>query len=115
MLAKKLKIQNIKRQREFIKSLVSNLLNHPRKDGNTAFTYVGYVFPEVIAYFEAEGFCVEKVSFVSAESVYTLLYVFTISDKINLTSDDKKKTDEVDCSLNSFEDPEDFCNYLAGK
>ena len=103
ILAKELKIQNLKRQREFIKSTVELMIKEPDKDGDTTFVYVGHVFPEVIAYFQGEGFCVKKVSDGTIETRYIPVYLFTISDKTILDDDDGKKAEEVDCSCESGE------------
>lgn len=61
MLAKEIKINNIKRQREFIKKQLENRLKHPNKDGDTAYRYIGHILPEVIEYFKGEGYNVERV------------------------------------------------------
>ncbi len=95
MLAKELKIQNIKRQREFI----TGLLEHPKQDGNTACVYYGYVFPEVIAYFQEEGFRVDEVSSGTDTSQFYPVYLFTISDKLTLNKDEKEKAEKIDCSF----------------
>lgn len=103
MLAKELKIQNLKRQREFIKSRIELLINEPSEDGDTALVYVGHVLPEVIAFLQGEGFCVNKVSSGTAETRYLPVYLFTISDKTILDGDDGKRAEEVDCSCESGE------------
>lgn len=112
MLAKELKIQNIKRQREFINSRFELLINEPCKDGNTAFVYVGHVLPEVITYFEKEGFCVEKVSAGTIETRYLPAYLFTISDQTILNEDEEKTAEKVDCSCESGESGEGLEAFL---
>ena len=59
MLAKELKIKTLKKQREFIEEQLS--LADTRKDGDTSYTFVGHIYPEVIKYFEEEGFVVTRV------------------------------------------------------
>lgn len=112
MLAKELKIQNLKRQREFIKSKLELMIKDPYKDGDTTLVYVGYVFSEVIAYFQGEGFCVEKVSSGTTETRYIPVYLFTISDKTILDDADGKKAEEVDCSCESCESGEGLEAFL---
>lgn len=106
MLAKELKIQNLKRQREFIKSNVELMIKEPDKDGDTTFVYVGHVFSEVIAYFQGEGFCVKKVSDGTIETRYIPVYLFTISDQTILNEDEEKTAEKVDCSCESGESGE---------
>lgn len=112
MLAKELKIQNIKRQREFIKSRFELLINEPNKDGDTAFVYVGHVLPEVTAFFQVEGFCVEKVSSGTIETQYLPVYLFTISDQTILDKEEAKKAEKVDCSCESGESGEGLEAFL---
>ena len=112
MLAKELKIQNLKRQREFIKSNVELMIKEPDKDGDTTFVYVGHVLPEVITYFEKEGFCVEKVSAGTIETRYLPAYLFTISDQTILNEDEEKTAEKVDCSCESGELGEELEAFL---
>lgn len=112
MLAKELKIQNLKRQREFIKSRIELLINEPSKDGDTALVYVGHVLPEVTAFLQGEGFCVNKVSSGTIETQYLPVYLFTISDKTILNDDDGKRAEEVDCSCESGEGLEAFLKRM---
>ena len=43
MLAKELKIKTMKKQREFIKKQLSHV--DTRNDGDTAYRYVGHIYP----------------------------------------------------------------------
>lgn len=94
MLAKEIKIGNIKRQREFIE----DQLKHPNKDGNTAYRYVGQVLPEVIAYFEGEGYCVEHITsdMLTAATNGLPVYLFTIRDDVILNDKELKAAEEVE-------------------
>ena len=57
MLAKEMKIKNLKRQREFIKKQLSA----SREDGVTSYPFVGDILPEVKIYFESEGYTITPV------------------------------------------------------
>lgn len=59
MLARDLKIKNLKRQREFIQK---QIIGRARmEDGCVIGKYVGNIYPEVIEYFEKEGFVITKI------------------------------------------------------
>lgn len=59
MLARELKIKNLKTQREFIQK---QIISRARmEDGCVFCNYVGYIYPEVIEYFEKEGFVITKI------------------------------------------------------
>ena len=99
MLAKEIKIQNLKRQREFIKAQLSKMLNSPREDGDPAYRYVGQVFPEVIDYFSKEGFKVELITSSDSLAAATKgmpVYLFTISESVILSEEELKRAEEVE-------------------
>lgn len=59
MLAKEIKMASLKKQREFIKEQLCARLS--RNDGNTCYSYIGDLYPEVIEYFKEEGFIVNDI------------------------------------------------------
>ena len=102
MLAKKLKIQYLKRQREFIKEQLECMLSDPNVDGNATYRYVGHLLPEVIRYFEDEGFTITRIrsdSVISRTEGKTL-YLFTISDDVALNDDERTEAEAVEIGNN---------------
>lgn len=99
LLAKKLKIEKLKRQREFIYECLSEQLSDGSPDGDVSFIYIGKVFPEVISYFKDEGFQVDELISDSliAESRGMHVYRFTISDALCLTDEERKLAEAVIC------------------
>lgn len=96
LLAKEIKIQTIRKQREFIRK---QLLKTKRSvDGDTSYCYVGHIFPEVIKYFEKEGFAVTKVQseLLSAITKGIPVYVFTIDDLVQLNEKDLQQAEAYD-------------------
>ncbi len=91
MLAREMKIKTIKQQREFIKAALSAY----RKDGNPSYSYVGQVYPEVVHYFEKEGYFVTKLNFegLLVRTAGQPVYRFTISD-FHLTDDEFKEAED---------------------
>lgn len=98
MLAKDLKIKHIKLQREFLISVFNNMLNYPNGNGNTAYVYEGYIFPEVIAYFQKEGFRINEITSDAKSTACYPSYLFTISDDISLSENDQKAAEDINCS-----------------
>lgn len=80
MLAKELKIKTLKKQRKFIKDQLSHA--DAGNDGNTAYRYAGHVYPEVIKYFESEGFVVTQVhsELLTALANGMPVYLFAVGD-----------------------------------
>ena len=102
MLAKKLKIQNLKRQREFIEEQLEYMLSNPNEDGNATYRYVGHLLPEVISHFEKEGFTITSIrsdSVISRTEGKTL-YLFTISDDVALNDDERTEAEAVEIGNN---------------
>lgn len=101
MLAKELKIQNLKRQREFIESVFEKLLRNPPVDGDITFMYFGKPFPENISYFKENGFDVSCFTVDSATSARSQLPIglpvccFSISDDIVLTNEEMEMAENV--------------------
>lgn len=110
MLAKEIKIKNVKRQREFIKDQLEHLLDHQKEDGNTAYRYVGHVLPEVIAYFTNEGYKVERITsdMLTAATKGLPVYLFTISEDVVLTDEELKAAEEVEYEADDQEMPDMF-------
>ena len=98
MLAKKLKIRNIKQQREFIKYQLEMLLENPREDGRVDYQFIGYIFPEVIDYFHEQGFNVEitKVESGQAKIYGRSVYIFTPSDEIKLSEEEIERSEKFE-------------------
>ena len=93
MLAKKIKIRTILRQREFI---VEQMEHELEEDGNPLYSYCGYIYPENLAYFRTEGFDIVKVM---SESVHPVTrgapyYLFTPKDDINLSEEEMKEAEK---------------------
>ena len=106
MLAKDIKIQNLKRQREFIREQLLTKAAGFAYDGDVAYTYVGYIFPEVKMYFEGEGFDVEEVYVEELDAKFggKPIHLFTPRDNIKLTADEQTMAEEV-------EPPEDLFGF----
>lgn len=94
MLAKENKIKTLKRQREFIEKQLAQIPEH-RQDGDTSYTYVGYIYPEVIKHFENEGFVVTlvKSDLISILTKGVPLYLFTVGN-IELSEEELKQAEE---------------------
>lgn len=115
MLAKEVKIKNIKKQREFIKEQLEHRLDHQNKDGDTAYRYVGHVLPEVIAYFNAEGYKVERITsdMLTAATKGLPVYLFTISDEVILNDEELKAAEEVEYEDDEEEMPDMFGDLMS--
>ena len=115
MLAKEVKIKNIKRQREFIKDQLEHLLNHQNEDGDTAYLYVGHVLPEVIDYINAEGYKVERITsdMLTAATKGLPVYLFTISDEVVLNDEELKAAEEVEYEDDEEEMPDMFGDLMS--
>ena len=98
MLAKEVKIKNFKRQREFIKEQLENRQENLREDGDTAYRYIGHIFPEVIGYFESEGFDIKKneSELLLASTKGLPVYTFTIRDDVVLNEEELKAAEEIE-------------------
>ena len=92
MLAKEIKKRNIKRQRHYIFQKLMFFLLNPQNDGNTAYVYTGYIFPEVIFFFDQEGFNVTQIlcDNLDPESYGMPVYLFTIKDNLILTESENQ-------------------------
>ena len=104
MLAKEIKIKNLKQQREFIESELKCLSLFPRNNGNPSYVYIGNLFPEVSEYFEQQGFVVSQVMTLDGNSEVLTdtgcpAYLFTISDELMLSEEELKEAEEVEISL----------------
>lgn len=74
------------------------------KDGNTVYRYVGHVLPEVVKYFENEGYdvkCFSSIEIIAMTKGYPL-YLFTISDLVTLSDEELKQAEEY-----NYEDDND--------
>lgn len=120
MLAKEIKIKTLKKQREFIEEQLKNI-PEGRDDGDSAYSYVGYVYPEVIKHFEKEGFTVTNVNsdMMLVATRGLPVYLFTVGDT-ELSKEELKQAEEykpVKKQKDVFdEDPygENFPDFFKG-
>ena len=117
MLAKELKIKTLKQQREFIKEQLKQI-PAGRKDGDTSYRYVGYIHPEVIEYFENEGFVVTRIKsdLLTAMAKGLPVYLFTVGN-IKLTEEELKQAEayqaeDKDNEVKAEDDVPDFIRVL---
>lgn len=113
MLAKELKIKNLKKQREFIKRQISTFAGI-RNDGDSSYIYVGYVYPEVIKYFQSEGFIVTKIESEKLTAVNKGMptYLF-VPGAVELTEDELRVAEAIGIEENGDDSPEDFNEFMA--
>ena len=90
MLAKNLKIKNLKRQRKFITDKIEDMVKNPPREGNTSFLYIGDIFPENRKYFEQEGFNITLLNYLeyTSESKGMPIYRFSVKDEIILEEEE---------------------------
>ena len=120
MLAKEIKIMTLKRQREFIEKQLRQI-TMDRDDGDSSYSYVGYIYPEVIKHFEKEGFVVTllKSDMLLVATRGLPMYLFTVGD-IPLSKEEMKQAEEykpVEKQEDIFdEDPdgENFQSFFRG-
>ena len=96
MLAKDIKIAKLKQQREFIMENLVKEKNSPRNKA-LGYGYVGYIFPEVTAYLNEEGFTVKEIHSDEwlAKSMGLPLHLIVPSDEIQLTPEEIMAAEEV--------------------
>lgn len=116
MLAKIIKIANIKKQREFIMQQLLNL-SEKNTDGDISYLYTGYLFPEVRSYFETEGFKIEDFfnETTSPSAGFRTHHLFTISDELKLNDDewnDAENYSKEDAFSDSDDESSAFYNML---
>lgn len=92
MLAKEIKIANMRKQQEYIERGLKKLLEN--EDGSSSFPYIGPIFPEVRAHFEGEGLTVREVhsDLLLALTRGRPIYVFSACD-IELSKDELNEAD----------------------
>ena len=112
MLAKEVKIKTLKRQREFIEEKLMKI-STSQNDGDSSYSYVGYVYPEVIKYFEDEGFVVTPVKseMVTAMAKGRPVYLFTVGD-IKLSEEELKQAEEYEVEVEEDEDKDDLPDFI---
>ena len=112
MLAKELKIKTLKKQREFIKEQLSH--GDVRRDGDTAYRYVGHIYPEVIAYFESEGFSVKKVEsdLMTALTKGMPTYIFVVGD-VKLTEEELQAAEAYETDADDDDSDDDVPDFIA--
>lgn len=99
MLAKELKIKNLKKQRDFIEGMLRFVADE--KNGDISATYVGYVFPENVSHFQAEGYDVVRIKSdcLTAAVEGSPVYLFIPQD-IVLTEEELKQAEGYDAVEN---------------
>lgn len=109
MLAKETKIHNLILQREVLKKMA---LSH-RKDGDPAFRYIGYIYPENRKYFEGEGYDVTTITSIEALKITEglPLNIFTPFDEIKLTPEEEKTSQNIVTELLNIS--EGFRDFLS--
>ena len=107
MLAKEIKIKTLKKQREFIEKQLAHIPTG-REDGDSAYRYVGHIYPEVIKHFESEGFVVTlvKSDMLSALTKGMPVYLFTVGD-IELSEEELKQAEEYEAETEDDDDADD--------
>lgn len=108
MLAKEIKIKTIKQQREFIENWIKKLVDH-QKDGDASFPYCGHIYPEVVKYFEEEGFKVDKIT---SDTIFPItkgkpIYLFSVQDDITLSDEEQKQAEEYQQPIDNTDDNTD--------
>lgn len=111
MLAKDVKIRNLKRQREFIRKQLSNA--EQRKDGNPAYRYAGHIYPEVIKYFEDEGYVITEVhsDMLMAAANGMPVYLFVPKD-IKLSEEEMKQAEAYASEDEEAKAEEQLMDYM---
>ena len=109
MLAKEIKMANIKKQREFIKAQLKKV-SLTNNDGDTSYPYVGHLFPEVKQYFKKEGF---KIVEFNNDTIASLtkgrsIHLFTVNDETVLLS--YKELEEAE---NNFETTDEMLTRVV--
>ena len=93
MLAREIKIANLKKQKEFIIKQLSTI-SKTNKNGDISYLYTGYLFPEVRYYFENDGFKIED--FFDEGNGFPIGHLFTIRDNLKLTESERKEAENFD-------------------
>lgn len=93
MLAKELRIQTLKKQREYIEKKLRQAAKS--NDGDLSYLYVGYLHPEVKSHFEVEGYdvVVVKSEYLTVVAKGRPVYLFTPKD-FNMTNKEIKQAEE---------------------
>ncbi|MBQ2835882.1 MAG: hypothetical protein IJE68_03510 [Clostridia bacterium] len=97
MLAKDIKIKTLLRQRAFIEEQLSSASDSRNEDGDPAYCYTGYIYPENIEYFKNEGFDVTRVKsdMLTAARKGLPSYLFTPNNDIELGMNDMQDAEEL--------------------
>ena len=94
MLGRKIKIMTILRQREFITRQLED--TGYAANGNPAYTYIGYIYPENEAYFYSEGWRITEVKcdILTADVEGLPIWLFRPQDDIMLTDEELEKAEQ---------------------
>lgn len=112
MLAKELKIKNLKKQQDFIEAMLRYVAEGV--DGDISMLYVGYVFPENVSHFQAEGYDVVRVKSdsLTAAAAGRPVYLFTPQD-IELTEEERKQAEEYKCGVKILVEQGEIPSFLS--
>lgn len=114
MLAKELKIKNLKKQREFIKMQVTR--KGKSKDGDITYRYVGEIYSEVIADLKNEGFIITKVESDLLTALSGGLPTYLITGNVKLTEEELKEAEayKVDEDEETMDMDSDLIRQMLG-
>ena len=74
MLAKEMKIQNLTKQESFIRERLAKAAKNSQ-NGSVSFLYIGFIYKEVRAELETDGFCFKEIGTNSSGIPMVLLYL----------------------------------------
>ena len=95
MLAKELKIKTLMKQRKYIEDMISN--TQYNVDGDTSIVYVGKIYPENLAYFNAQGYAVDTYSSddILKSAGGRPINLIYISNEVRLSKEEIERSQEI--------------------
>ena len=132
-LARQIKITTLMRQRDFIELRINDRSRDINPDksvdeqfkdedycGDPSYTYVGYVYPENVRYFQAEGFDVQEIHPQDGFAITRghPVFLFTPSATVQLTQKElaQSKEESLGGAMPATQEEEDdFVTRLFGK
>ena len=111
MLARESKILNLINQRNFIESHLMMI----GEDGNPAYRYVGYLYPENRKYFEDEGYDVTIImsNDMLVETIGFPVNIFTPREDISLSEDEEKISIVISNDIAAVQNSIGFSNSIS--
>lgn len=97
MLAKDIKVGTLFQQRDFIEAQLKGALK-PERDGDPSYSYIGYIYPENLDYFENEGYTVQNVCGSDVLTAITKgrpMYLFTPKTDLTLSEEELQESAEA--------------------